>query len=270
LTFTHDAWDEAYQALSLKFPNQSLVGWYHSHPGFGVFMSEYDAFIQQNFFGTQGQYALVVDPLGGRRGWFRWDKEKIKSIHEEKTKREALGGEAADYKPPKARERVAAMESTAALRLVATVLVMLLAGVAGYTSGKSNSKLENQNLKSQYGLLEIQVNQLANSLIKPIPFETQKNDPKQETIYIRYALNDFEKTQGNWIAIIAQKFGLSIAEVKKLNPKLNKDGSAPSYVNVSINGWKVVPPAIIEPEAPKPSDSPTVTASPSPSKSGAK
>jgi len=267
LTFTHEAWDEAYQALSSKFPNQSLVGWYHSHPGFGVFMSEYDAFIQQNFFGTQGQLALVVDPLSGRRGWFKWSNEHIKSIHEEDTKKEALGGEAADYAPPKAREIKTPMESSAVLRLVLTVLIMLLAGAAGYASGKSTSSLENEKLQSQASLLKLQIDGVANSLVSKLFYAIQDNDPTPQKIYVRYALSDFEKSQENWLAIVANKFGVSNDEIAKLNPTSTKDKAAPNYVNVPVIGWSSIPPAVKEKQEAQVSESPTATASPSPSKS---
>jgi hypothetical protein len=42
-----------------------IVGWYHSHPGFGVEFSEMDLFIHRNFFPGPGQIAYVTDPLGG-------------------------------------------------------------------------------------------------------------------------------------------------------------------------------------------------------------
>lgn len=42
------------------------MGWYHSHPGFGVEFSELDVFIQRNFFSSPTQIALVMDPLDGQ------------------------------------------------------------------------------------------------------------------------------------------------------------------------------------------------------------
>lgn len=70
VTFTHEVWDEALTIVDRDHPGDRIVGWYHSHPGFGVFLSEYDQFIQRNFFGSDGMVALVVDPLGGEAGWF--------------------------------------------------------------------------------------------------------------------------------------------------------------------------------------------------------
>jgi len=70
LTFTHETWNDVLDALPTEYAGQRIVGWYHSHPGFGCFLSEYDIFIQENFFSAPGQHALVVDPLAGR--WARF------------------------------------------------------------------------------------------------------------------------------------------------------------------------------------------------------
>ncbi|NQW73632.1 MAG: LysM peptidoglycan-binding domain-containing protein [Actinobacteria bacterium] len=70
LTITHEAWAEILEVMDSDFPGLSIVGWYHTHPGFGLFLSDYDVFIQQNFFGSQGQIAMVIDPLIGEFGYF--------------------------------------------------------------------------------------------------------------------------------------------------------------------------------------------------------
>jgi hypothetical protein len=70
VTFTHEVWDEALTIVDRDHPGKRLVGWYHSHPDFGVFLSEYDQFIHKNFFGGEGMVALVVDPVRGEGGWF--------------------------------------------------------------------------------------------------------------------------------------------------------------------------------------------------------
>lgn len=79
LTFTHEAWDEVLPLMETEYEGLSIVGWYHSHPGFGVFLSDYDIFIQENFFSSPGQVALVVDPLAGEDGFLdaadgQWSK----------------------------------------------------------------------------------------------------------------------------------------------------------------------------------------------------
>lgn len=62
VTFSHQTWDEIYNYLETSAPDLRIVGWYHTHPGFGVFYSEQDRFIQRNFFRAEGQLGLVVDP----------------------------------------------------------------------------------------------------------------------------------------------------------------------------------------------------------------
>jgi proteasome lid subunit RPN8/RPN11 len=70
LTFTHEVWELILSEGSQLYPDSAIIGWYHTHPSFGLFLSEYDAFIQRNFFGSNGQLALVIDPIEGSLGWF--------------------------------------------------------------------------------------------------------------------------------------------------------------------------------------------------------
>jgi proteasome lid subunit RPN8/RPN11 len=72
VTFTQDAWEEIYRVKDELYPEERIVGWYHSHPGFGVFLSEHDMFIQQNFFSSPGQVAWVYDPHTDEEGCFGW------------------------------------------------------------------------------------------------------------------------------------------------------------------------------------------------------
>jgi len=70
LTFTHDVWEDILTMARDQFPDYDIVGWYHTHPTFGIFLSEYDLFIQRNFFNNPGHFALVIDPVQGLYGWF--------------------------------------------------------------------------------------------------------------------------------------------------------------------------------------------------------
>jgi proteasome lid subunit RPN8/RPN11 len=72
VTFTQDAWEAIYRVKDERYPEDRIVGWYHSHPGFGVFLSEHDMFIQQNFFSSPGQVAWVYDPHSDEEGCFGW------------------------------------------------------------------------------------------------------------------------------------------------------------------------------------------------------
>ncbi len=65
VTFTQETWNGIHAAMERDHPRLQIVGWYHSHPGFGVEFSEMDLFIQKNFFAGAMQIGLVIDPLGG-------------------------------------------------------------------------------------------------------------------------------------------------------------------------------------------------------------
>ncbi len=65
VTFTQDTWTAIHAEREAKYPQLGIVGWYHTHPGFGVVFSDMDLFIQKNFFVGPAQVALVTDPLGG-------------------------------------------------------------------------------------------------------------------------------------------------------------------------------------------------------------
>ena len=72
MTFTHEAWDHINTVMDAKHEDQKIVGWYHTHPGFGLFLSEQDLFIQRSFFDLPFQIAMVYDPLSREHGCFSW------------------------------------------------------------------------------------------------------------------------------------------------------------------------------------------------------
>ena len=65
VTFTQETWNSIHKTMDKDYPKLSIVGWYHSHPGFGVEFSDMDLFIQKNFFRSPTQIGMVTDPLGG-------------------------------------------------------------------------------------------------------------------------------------------------------------------------------------------------------------
>ena len=71
-TYTHDSWEEITRERDRLHPDLDIVGWYHTHPDFGIFLSSHDLFIHRNFFDQPLQVAYVVDPIRQTRGFFRW------------------------------------------------------------------------------------------------------------------------------------------------------------------------------------------------------
>lgn len=82
VTFTAETWSHINNLMDTKYRDDRIVGWYHTHPGFGIFLSEMDLFIQENFFGEPWQIAYVDDPAGGDRGVFVWEKgQAVRRAH---------------------------------------------------------------------------------------------------------------------------------------------------------------------------------------------
>ena len=84
VNFTPETWAEIWQAIDKDKDYSddsiwSIVGWYHTHPGFGIFLSGFDKFIQKEYFTRKGHLALVIDPEGKGKGndvgFFMTDKE---------------------------------------------------------------------------------------------------------------------------------------------------------------------------------------------------
>lgn len=72
VTFTHESWAQINEEMDTKYSDLRIIGWYHSHPDFGIFLSDRDVFIQENFFSGVGQVAFVVDPVRKTEGVFEW------------------------------------------------------------------------------------------------------------------------------------------------------------------------------------------------------
>ncbi|MBN2711962.1 MAG: Mov34/MPN/PAD-1 family protein [Planctomycetes bacterium] len=72
VTFTHDTWSHINETKDREYSSSKIVGWYHTHPGFGVFLSQMDSFIQDNFFSQPYQIAIVLETKKHVEGCFYW------------------------------------------------------------------------------------------------------------------------------------------------------------------------------------------------------
>jgi proteasome lid subunit RPN8/RPN11 len=62
--------EEASDYIQKTGQNARIVGWYHTHPGFGVFMSGTDQNTQRQIYGTDWHIAIVFDPIRRDYGIF--------------------------------------------------------------------------------------------------------------------------------------------------------------------------------------------------------
>lgn len=75
VTFTYKSWADALDRLDELRERQPeygwrIVGWYHSHPNFGIFLSGTDRHTHQTYFSRPWHIALVVDPKRSVEGVF--------------------------------------------------------------------------------------------------------------------------------------------------------------------------------------------------------
>jgi len=70
--FTHASWEYLDAERRLHYAHEKLVGWYHTHPGYGVFYSSYDEFIQKNFFSGSNAFGVVLDPIHKELGLYQF------------------------------------------------------------------------------------------------------------------------------------------------------------------------------------------------------
>jgi proteasome lid subunit RPN8/RPN11 len=70
LTFTQDSLVDIHDEIDLHFKDKKIVGWYHTHPRMGIFLSHYDTWLHQHFFPEPWQVALVVEPHSSNGGFF--------------------------------------------------------------------------------------------------------------------------------------------------------------------------------------------------------
>lgn len=69
-----------YNGKNYSLDEMKIVGWYHSHPGFGVFMSGTDVITQRRYFPRDFHVALVIDPINGDRGFFKIKNKQCLSV----------------------------------------------------------------------------------------------------------------------------------------------------------------------------------------------
>lgn len=92
VTFTHQTWDAVHVALAKRTDKARVVGWYHSHPDFGIFYSAPDIFVHSNFFGSAGQVGLVIDPIRNERGVFLSTSQGLRTLPRFEVARQNKGG----------------------------------------------------------------------------------------------------------------------------------------------------------------------------------
>lgn len=67
LSMSPSVWQSANESIDAK---RFVVGWYHSHPNLGAFFSSVDRKTQEDFFNSNYNTGLVIDPVRNEEKWF--------------------------------------------------------------------------------------------------------------------------------------------------------------------------------------------------------
>lgn len=153
VTFTHESWSQINQEMDTKYQNLRIIGWYHSHPNFGIFLSDRDCFIQENFFSGPGQVAFVVDPVRKLEGMFEWRNGKPMPMHHYWVGDRVQVGEAQPAPPPASLSTAVAplgpsRSEEDSWTFALTLLLGLCAGLLGYLWGGQLTSWERQRLEA--------------------------------------------------------------------------------------------------------------------------
>ncbi|MFH1106474.1 MAG: Mov34/MPN/PAD-1 family protein [Candidatus Micrarchaeota archaeon] len=68
VSFAREAFPELAKLLRKRLKDRVVVGWLHSHPGYGCFLSSTDVATQESFFSEEFHAAVVVDPTREEKG----------------------------------------------------------------------------------------------------------------------------------------------------------------------------------------------------------
>lgn len=72
VAFMPETWAQVNRVKDSRYPEDRMVGWYHTHPRFGIFLSERDKFVHRHSFPQPWAAAYVIDPVQGLEGLFLW------------------------------------------------------------------------------------------------------------------------------------------------------------------------------------------------------
>ena len=82
VTFTTDSWAGLLERKEREIPDRWIVGWYHSHPRMGIFLSQMDSSLHRDFFRQPWHVAMVINGQDRTAGFFAWDDDRITPVRQ--------------------------------------------------------------------------------------------------------------------------------------------------------------------------------------------
>jgi proteasome lid subunit RPN8/RPN11 len=169
MTFTPETWVQMNRVKDQRYADAKIVGWYHTHPRFGIFLSDMDKIIHKHHFSQPWTTALVVDPLQETEGFFVWNDGEPSPApeywvgSERRSRPPAAKPPASESKPETTHTKdPGGAVSRASFALAAVLCFLALLFLFGYVYMREVSHSETEKLVM--GFLEQQKNELQNTM----------------------------------------------------------------------------------------------------------
>ncbi|MBT9587412.1 LysM peptidoglycan-binding domain-containing protein [bacterium] len=78
--FSPRVWQHARRVARTRYVNKVIVGWYHTHPGTGLDLSQEEREVHKSFFPEAWQVMYVVDPVSRDRNFYRSQESRLSGV----------------------------------------------------------------------------------------------------------------------------------------------------------------------------------------------
>lgn len=262
LKFTHETWEYVHSEADKKYPEYKIIGWIHTHPSFGIFLSEYDKFIQQNFFNGENQVAYVVDPIQKTEGFYFWINEKIEKCNgfyiydktgtpiviESEQPEEEKATPSAHIVPQKKSWKDYLLVATSLLMVIMLFITLSLSGKLSDLENDTNKIISEQksaetyiasllseisSLKQKLNTAQTDIDSLQTSLEEVQTSIENNNQAAEDSKY--NCLIIFANHDGSVISETEYKFG------SKITPPAAPTKASDNTYNYVFAGWDATP-----------------------------
>jgi proteasome lid subunit RPN8/RPN11/LysM repeat protein len=78
--FSPRVWQHARRVARTRYAHKVIVGWYHTHPGTGLDLSNEEREVHKGFFPEAWQVMYVVDPVSRDRNFYRSNENRLSGV----------------------------------------------------------------------------------------------------------------------------------------------------------------------------------------------
>lgn len=184
LKFTHETWEYCHKEIDKKHSGKKIVGWIHTHPNFGIFLSEYDKFIHNNFFSEDHQIAYVVDPIQNIEGFYFWINGKLERckgfyVFDKTGVKISVSTEKADAENEK-KESSSGAKNAVICILAVCVAFLFVSNI--FMSGKINRlKVQQETIVQSIAYLQDEIDALKKLISDSVQKNVTQTDPADTT-----------------------------------------------------------------------------------------